>query len=169
MAALAMAVVAVAVVAVGIPVVARDPAAPATASVGAAVVPPPPLPCSVRVLAAWDRRRAAAWADADVGALRRLYVAGSRTGHRDVAMLSAYAARGLRVRGLAVQLFAWEVSDRSPTVLRLVVTDRVVGGVVVGGRTELRLPVDRASRRSVTLVRQRGRWLVSEVSPAPSR
>src|SRR6476661_6109757 len=49
------------------------PAAPASSVPGAQSGP-------AAVLAAWDRSRAAAWAEGDVGALARLYVDGSRTG-----------------------------------------------------------------------------------------
>lgn len=165
----ALAAVVVVAVAVTVPIVARDPAAPATASDGASVAAaaaPPLVPQAVRVLAAWDRERTAAWAAGDVVALRGLYAAGSRTGSRDVAMLSAYAARGLRVRGLEVQLLAWEVRDRSPTQVRLVVTDRVVGGVVAGAGETRSLPADQPSRRIVRFVRRGEQWLVAEVIPA---
>lgn len=138
---------------------AADTPPPALATSVRAMVPEP-----VRVLAAWDARRAVAWARADPVALRRLYVPGSAAGRRDVSMLEQYAARGLSVRGLTVQVLAWEVRARSPDQLRLRVTDRVVGGVVVGRRQTRSLPVDRPSRRDVLLVRRAGVWVVAAVS-----
>ena len=114
------------------------------------------------VLARWDERRAAAWADADVRALRELYADGSRTGAADVRLLRRYRARGLAVRGLTTQVLALEVVDRAPSRLVLEVTDRVVGGRAVGGPTPVALPVGRASTRRVVLVRDGGRWRVVE-------
>ncbi len=114
------------------------------------------------VLARWDERRAAAWAEADVRALRDLYADGSRTGAADVRLLRHYRARGLTVTGLTTQVLALEVVDRDPARLVVVVTDRVVGGRAVGGRTAVALPADRASTRRVVLAREGGRWLVVE-------
>lgn len=117
------------------------------------------------VLLSWDVRRAAAWAEGDVEALRELYVDGSASGRRDAAMLGEYAARGLVVEGMRTQLLALAVVDRTPGRLRLRVTDRVVGGVVrEASRPEVAtLPVDQASTRVVVLRRVRADWLVVEV------
>ncbi|PUA79195.1 hypothetical protein [Nocardioides currus] len=112
------------------------------------------------VLAAWDERRAAAWADGDVEALRDLYVAGSATGRSDARMLAAYVDRGLRVEGLTTQVLALEVLAEEPERLILRVTDRVRGGVVTGAAVDAALPQDRSSTRTVTLRRVDGAWLV---------
>jgi hypothetical protein len=115
------------------------------------------------VLADWDARRSAAWAEGDVVALRRLYVDGSRSGAADVRLLRHYVARGLVVEGLATQVLSLDVVERSSSRLVLVVTDRVVGGRAVGGgAARIALPADRASSRRVELVRRGGRWLVAE-------
>ena len=58
-------------------------------------------PYAVRVLRAWDARRSRAYAHADGAALADLYVAGSRTGAADRAVLRGYRDRGLRVTGCA--------------------------------------------------------------------
>ncbi len=116
-----------------------------------------------RVLADWDSRRSAAWADGDVTALRELYVDGSQTGRADARMLGAYADRGLRVAGLATQVLALEVLDESADELTVRVTDRVVGGVVTGETGGTPLPRDRASTRSLALRRVDGVWLVATV------
>ncbi|NYE38675.1 hypothetical protein F4692_003825 [Nocardioides cavernae] len=119
------------------------------------------------VLAAWDARRARAWAEADVRGLARLYVEGSRAGRADVRLLRHYRERGLRVEGLTTQVLALEVVERGPRRLELVVTDRVVGGEAVGGATAVALPGDRASTREVVLVRGAGgAWQVVEAREA---
>jgi hypothetical protein len=132
------------------PTRAREVAAPA--------VPPGPA----AILSAWDERRAAAWAEGDLGALRGLYVAGSRAGAADVRLLGHYVERGLTVEGLTTQVLSLEVVRRSPARLVLVVTDRVVGGRAVGRTSSAALPGDHASTRRVVLVRERERWLVAE-------
>lgn len=130
------------------------PALPATSS--SAPVGP------AAILAGWDGRRAAAWAAGDVEALRELYVDGSRTGGADVDLLQHYRARGLAVTGLSTQVLALDVVERTPSRLVVVVTDRVVGGRAVGGRTPVALPADRASTRRIVLALQDGRWVVVE-------
>lgn len=118
---------------------------------------------ALAVLHAWDDRRAAAWARGDVDLLRRLYVSGSRTGRADVAMLRAYADRGLRVTGLRTQVLAVAVRALAPARLVLRVTDRLAGGVVRGAARPLALPVDRPTSQVVVLRRVGGRWLVASV------
>lgn len=129
-----------------------------------------------RVLAAWDERRAAAWAEGDTEALRSLYVDGSRAGAGDVLLLEDYLRRGLTVEGLRTQVLALDVVGQSPRRLVLLVTDRVVGGHAVGGASPVALPAARASTRRIVLVRpvqESGpEWLVAEArdqaSPAAS-
>ena len=72
------------------------------------------LVVALEVLRHWDARRAAAWADADVRALRRLYVPGSGAGRADARLLEAYGARELVVRRLETQVFAVRVLERQP-------------------------------------------------------
>ena len=124
----------------------------------------PSIPASgpAAVLAEWDRRRAAAWAEGDVEALRELYVDGSRTGAADARLLRHYRTRGLAVTDLTTQVLALDVVERTPSRLVLVVTDRVVGGRAVGGSAPVALPADRASTRRVVLRREGGRWRVVE-------
>ena len=133
---------------------------PAVRAAPASVPAAPSGPAAV--LAAWDRSRAAAWAEGDAGALSRLYVDGSRTGAADVRLLRHYRARGLTVTGLTTQVLALDVVDRTSSRLVLVVTDRVVGGRAVGARTPVALPADRASTRRVVLTSEGGRWRVVE-------
>ena len=124
--------------------------------------PPRPVSATVAtrdplaVLRAWDGRRARAWARGDLRALRGLYVRGSTVGRRDVAMLTAWTGRGLRVRGMRMQLLA----ERR---VEVVVTDRLAHAVAVGRGTRLPLPRDAASTRTVVLRRLAGEWRVAVV------
>ncbi|MCM3513808.1 hypothetical protein [Nocardioides sp. P86] len=130
---------------------------------------------AARVVARWDRQRAAAWSRADPERLASLYVDGSAAARHDVAMLRAWTARGLRVRGMTTRLVDVEVlrvggaaraTGRPAARLRLRVVDRLVGARAVGRGVDVRLPRDRATAREITLVRERGGWLVAEVVPA---
>lgn len=113
------------------------------------------------VLHAWDERRASAWAAGDATALRALYTPGSSAGRRDVAMLRAWSARGLRVDGLAMQLLSVDLRRRTPDRLVLDVTDRLAGGVAAP--IGLALPRDRPTRHLVTMRVVAGEWRVSAV------
>jgi hypothetical protein len=131
--------------------------------------PPPdhlPAPAAVRaaaVLHAWDARRAAAWAEADVAALGALYTARSATGRADVAMLAAWRSRGLRVVGMRTQLLRLEVQAASRRRIAVRVVDRLVGGSVVP--SGVALPVDRPTGHTVVLRRVTGEWLVARAGP----
>jgi len=133
-------------------------AAPASAPASA-----PARSQALDVLHGWDDARSDAWATGDVGALRRLYVAGSAAGRADVRLLRRYLARGLVVRQLRMQVFAFHVVRRDAGILRVRVTDRVAGGVAVAGRHRLRLPVDRPTTRTIALRRVAGAWRVASV------
>jgi hypothetical protein len=133
-----------------------------------AAAPPRPEPEALVVLRAWDERRSRAWARGDPAALRGLYTPGSRSGRADRAMLAAYAERGMRVTGLRTQVLAADVRRRSARAVSLVVTDRLVGGVAVGGGVREPLPVDRPSTWLVSLVRVAGEWRVAEVQANPA-
>jgi hypothetical protein len=115
------------------------------------------------VLRAWDRRRAAAWERGDLAALSRLYVPGSVTGRRDVAMLAAYRRRGLRVTGMTRQVLRLRVTAAVPRRWGLVVTDRLVDARVVGHGVMAAVPDGRPVTRRVSLVRAGRRWQVAEV------
>ncbi|UUZ58722.1 hypothetical protein [Nocardioides sp. B-3] len=103
-----------------------------------------------------------------MAALRDLYVAGSSTGRADARMLSAYVERGLRVEGLATQVLALEVIVEGADALTVRVTDRFVGGVVVGGPDSKPLPRDRPTTRTPVLQRVDGVWLVETASDQAS-
>lgn len=124
----------------------------------------PELVASLEVLHGWDARRARAWADGDVPALRSLYASGSGAGRADVCLLRAYLARGDVVRRLVTQVFAVKVLHRDATTVMLRVFDRVAGGQVVrDGRVEP-LGSSPPARRDIELRRERGSWQVVAVS-----
>jgi hypothetical protein len=138
----------------------REPGPPVTGS----RAPTPDRPASaLAVLRDWDVRRAAAWAAGDETGLTALYTDGSAAGRHDRAMLRRYLARGLRVRGLRMQVLAGSVRARTHDRIALVVTDRVAHAVAVGNGIRVDLPRDRASRRTVVLCRVEGEWRVARV------
>ncbi|GAB3862879.1 hypothetical protein GCM10028801_29310 [Nocardioides maradonensis] len=112
------------------------------------------------VLRDWDRTRAAAWAHGDVPALRRLYAAGSAAGRDDVALLRRWSARGLRVRGMSMQLLGVRLEVRTARRIVLVVTDRLVTAYAVGHGRRYALPRDNASTRRLDFRRVEGRWVL---------
>jgi hypothetical protein len=116
---------------------------------------------SLVVLRDWDRARARAWAEGDLGSLRRLYARGSVAGARDAAMLRRWTERGLRVRGMAMQVVAVALHERTQWRLVLVVTDRLVGAVAVGRGREVALPRDGESTRRLAFRRTGGRWVLA--------
>lgn len=136
----------------------------------AAALLPAALP-AIDVLHRWDTRRARAWSDGDVPALRLLYAPGSRTGRRDAAALRAYADRGLRVTGVRMQLLAVELRSATVDSMSLLVTDRMTRAVARGGGRPVVLPRDEPSTWRVSLRRLAGEWQVAEVrrGPRPAR
>lgn len=136
---------------------------PATPTEEAELPEPSEREQALRVLREWDALRAEAYAAADVTALSSLYAEGSTAGANDTAMLRRYAVRGLRVTGIRTQILAAEVRELSDTVVRLKVTDRMVGARAVGRAETVDLPRDRASTRTISFVRQHGSWVVDEV------
>lgn len=117
------------------------------------------------VLRDWDRRRAAAWASGDAGALAALYVPGASAGRADVAMLTAWTARGLAVDELTTQLLAVQVRARGRSRWVLRVRDRVTGAVAAGAGRAQPLPGGTTSERDVVLRMVGGDWLVASVRP----
>lgn len=146
--------------------VAWSPAPPPEAQAAA-----PDRVAPLAVLEAWDRDRADAWRRGDPRALEQLYAAGSRAGRADRRLLTAYAGRGLRVEGLAVQRAEVRVVAREVDRLVLVVTDRVVGGTAVGPDGRVVLPQDAWSRHRLVLREGADGWQVVEVRPdrSPAR
>jgi len=134
-----------------------EPVEPVVASAPAA---PPP----VEVLRSWDAQRAEAWARGDPRLLATLYTPRSVAGRHDRAMLRAWEARGLVVRGLRTQLLEVRELSHTRSTWTLQVTDRLAGGVADGRGVHRQLPVDEATTRVIELRNVGGRWLVSSVS-----
>ncbi len=124
-------------------------------------------PTALAVLRAWDEARARAYARSDPHLLATLYVSGSRTGAADLAVLAGYRARDLRVTSMRTRLIAADVLLRTPTRLRVRVTDVLDGALVRGsdGRS-WPLPRDRPSTRIVRLRLDAAGWRVVEAYPA---
>ena len=120
-------------------------------------------------LRTWDERRAAAYAAGSVGELRNLYVAGSAVGAADVRLLRQYVERGLVIEGMQMQVLALDVLKETGSVLRVRVTDRLVGAAARGATGVLPLPQDSPSTRVVTLSAADGAWRVASVRPERRR
>lgn len=129
--------------------------------------PPPAEHRAAVVLREWDQRRARAYASGSVADLRALYAEDAPAGRRDVRLLRGYLDRGLVVLGLRVQVLALDVLRDAGPVLRVRVTDRVVGAEAMGPSGVLPLPRDSPSTRTVTMRESAGGWVVVSVSAAP--
>lgn len=120
---------------------------------------------SLAILRDWDRSRAAAWREGDAAALRGLYLPASEAGEQDVAMLERWQERGLRVRGMQMQVLAVELRARTDRQVVLLVTDRLVGAEAVrassGSPSGLALPRDQPTTRELVFRRVGGRWLLA--------
>jgi hypothetical protein len=121
------------------------------------------------ILRAWDHRRAAAWAHADVGALAGLYTRRSRSGGQDVADLRRWRSRALRVVGLRQQVAELRVRVDTPHRLVVAVTDRTVDAVAVGRDRRTALPRSEWRAHRIRLLRVHDRWRVDEVVAQPAR
>lgn len=117
-----------------------------------------PATRAVDVLHAWDRRRAAAWAAGDVTALGKLYRPGSPAGQQDVAALRAWRDRGWRVSGVGRQVRELRVLSADTDVVRVRMSDRLVGAVARRGTTERHLPAGAFRHRVVQWRRVGGDW-----------
>jgi hypothetical protein len=131
--------------------------------IAAAKAPAGPPP--VEVLRTWDAQRAEAWSRGDPRLLAALYTRGSVAGRHDVAMVRAWGARGLVVRGLRTQLLAVQELAHTGSTWTLRVTDRLVGGTAVGPGVRRPLPRDGATTRIVRLRLVDGAWRVASVRP----
>ncbi|HSV38921.1 MAG TPA: hypothetical protein VLI04_09195 [Nocardioidaceae bacterium] len=114
-------------------------------------------------LRAWDEQRAAAYAAGSVGELRSLYVDGSAVGAADVRLLRQYVERGFVIEGMQMQVLALDVLRETQALLRVRVTDRLVGAAARGSVGVLPLPQDSPTTRVVTLRAEGGSWRVASV------
>ncbi|HET6165843.1 MAG TPA: hypothetical protein VFE07_03380 [Marmoricola sp.] len=124
-------------------------------------------PGPLAVLHEWDERRAAAWSGGDGDALGRLYTRRSTAGAADVALLHRYAARGLRVQDMRMQVLGVRVLARRPRMIVLEVLDRLDDAVVTrpgDSSAARRLPSDGVTTHHLVLRLVDGRWLMARVS-----
>jgi|SRR5688572_29180364 len=119
-------------------------------------------PHALQVLRVWDAARSRAFARGDGAALADLYVAGSRTGAADRAVLRGYRERGLWVTGMRTQVLSATVLRETDRRILLLVTDVLTDAVAVDGDERWALPHDRPSTRRVVLVSTQGVWRVAE-------
>ena len=124
---------------------------------------------SLSVLRDWDRARSSAWARGDLAALRRIYLAGSRVGAHDVAMLQRWVARGLRVRGLTMQVLSVELRVRTDRRIVLDVTDRLADAVAMpaGGGHRRPLPRDGLTTRRLAFRMTGSGWVMAAAYERP--
>jgi hypothetical protein len=122
-------------------------------------------PPAVEALRAWDTQRAEAWARGDPRLLTALYMPGSVAGRHDRAMLRTWLARGLVVREMRTQLLTVQELSHTRSTWTLQVTDRLVGGFVVGPGVRRPLPRDGATTRTLRLRLVAGAWRVASVLP----
>lgn len=116
-------------------------------------------------LRALDGRRSTAFARGDAGMLRGVYANASTPLATDLATLRAYSRRGLRVRGLHLELVDVRERSRSPTKAVLRVTDRLDGYRIVkaGGRLVRREPGRGEVTWRMTLRRSHHGWRIDAI------
>jgi hypothetical protein len=139
----------------GSPVAAPEPAPTEPAPSGPAVR-------AAQVLEEWQEARARAYATGDVAALRALHVPGSQAGRRDVAVLQAYAARGVRL-DLTARSDRVAVLVARPRVLVLRERARLQAVARHAGRERV-LPVHEPQWRRIVLRLLGGRWRLSSAT-----
>ncbi|MCW2831158.1 MAG: hypothetical protein JWP31_1850 [Aeromicrobium sp.] len=117
-----------------------------------------------------DRVRAEAFAAADPGRLGDVYVDGSRLAATDESAILDYRARGGIVVGARLQLLQCHVRRATSTRAVVDVVDRLgPARVTWGDGTEARLPRDRPTRRTLTLVRTADGWRIAGAAEVSSR
>jgi hypothetical protein len=124
---------------------------------------------ALAVLRDWDLARASAWARGDLAGLRRIYLPGSAAGTHDVAMLRRWVERGLRVRGMTMQVLAVDLRRRTDRRIVLDVTDRLADAVAVpaGGGEREALPRDGLTTRRLAFRSTRNGWVLASVYERP--
>lgn len=117
-----------------------------------------PATRAVDVLHAWDVQRAGAWAAGDVTALGELYRPGSSAGRQDVAALQRWRRQGWVVTGVGRQVTALTVLAADSDMVRVRMTDRLVGAVARRGARERHLPAGTFRERTVQWRRSGTTW-----------
>ncbi|HET6817065.1 MAG TPA: protein kinase [Mycobacteriales bacterium] len=125
-----------------------------------------PVPVDwITVVRALDRRRAAAFAASDAGALREVYVARSSALAADVATLDAMAESGLTARGFAITTSSTRLLRRTATSATLRVTDAFASYQLVRSGRPVRSVLARGPRTfTMTLALVGAKWRIASVS-----
>jgi hypothetical protein len=110
-----------------------------------------------------DRRRESAYATNDRASLGAVYVADSPVLRHDLAMLEAYAERGVRLTGVRLRTFDVQLLGQSGPYVRLRVVDRLDRPTAHGADGSVRLPRDRATPRVVVLRDATAGWRIAAV------
>lgn len=112
-------------------------------------------------LAELDRVRAEAFATGDSSRLREVYSFDSPALRADRLVIDAYARRDGRVQGAELRVLSCRVLHARNGRVRLDVVDQLAPARVAwGDGTSTRLPVDRPTRRVVTLRRTEAGWRI---------
>jgi hypothetical protein len=129
-----------------------------------------PSPDWLSVVAALDRGRDGAFADADAGELDAIYVPGSDALITDRATLGRLVGAGQRVRGLQFVLESVRVVAQSPGEVTLAVVDTLAGyDVVDAAGVATHVPGRGIRSWSVVLRAQPPgelRWRIASIAPA---
>jgi len=144
------------------------PSQPRLASTPAAATSTPapePAPTSrwERVLTRLDATRETAYRTGEPALLRHVYVSGSPVLRRDRRLLAAYERRGVRLRGVRLELVQVQLRDRDRRVVRLSVVDRLQRPVAHTAVGKLALPQDLPTRRVITLAASHDGWRIAAV------
>ena len=111
-----------------------------------------------------DRARARAWRRGRPALLRQVYLPSTAALRRDRSRLHAYAARGVRVRGVHLRFGSVAVVARAGRMVRLHVVDQLGAATALdqhGHRREL--PRDRPTRHIIELRRSADGWRIATV------
>ena len=116
------------------------------------------------VLQLLDHARATAWRRSRPALLRQVYLPSAAVLRRDRSRLHAYAARGLRVRGVHLTFGSITVVARAPRVVRLRVVDQLGAATALDQHGHRRgLPRDRPTRHTIELRRYADGWRIAGV------
>jgi len=139
------------------------------ASAQPSAAPPSSDPSWLRVMAALDAARDAAFADGDADELSGVYVAGSAALAADRRTLGLMADAGQRARGLALRLVSVEVRSHTPTSVELTVRDTLPPYDIVDADGQLRRQPGRGEREWVVGLRAAaagGSWRIATIDAA---
>jgi hypothetical protein len=126
----------------------------------------PPGPDWSAILDRLDRRRETAYASEDPSLLGVVYVSGSPVLRHDLAMLRAYAERGVRLTGVRLRALDVRLLGRAGPYVRLRVVDRLERPTAHAADGAVRLPRDQATSRVIVLRDVAGGWRIAAVRRA---